>query len=145
MTPKRQQLKAVRRVCALQKTKPYRQETFGKCSPSPLKPIAGTLGFPGSAGRKQECPFLMGIPASHPTSLCKTRIWKQRREQAAHGAKQQAKLEEGLDPNLVISGMTQGSEEFLTSQNEICLPAIKGTFKAGLTHSIPCQGGEDFI
>lgn len=64
---------------------------------------------------------------------------------SSNGAKQQAKLEEGLDPNLVISGMTQGSEEFLTSQNEICLPAIKGTFKAGLTHSIPCQGGEDFI
>lgn len=58
----------------------------------------------------------------------------------------QAKLEEGLDLNLVFSGMTQGSEEpFVTTQNEICLPAIKGVFKAGVTDSIPRQGGEDLV
>lgn len=46
---------------------------------------------------------------------------------------QQTKLEEGLDPNLVTSGMTRGSEElFVTSQNEICLPDIKGIFKTFL-------------
>lgn len=62
------------------------------------------------------------------------------------GPQQQAKLEEELDPNLVISGMTQGSEEeFVTSQNEICLLAIKGIFKAGVTDSNPCQGREDLI
>lgn len=62
------------------------------------------------------------------------------------GPQQQAKLEEALNPNLVISGMTQGSEEqFVTSQNEICLPAIKGLFKADVTDSIPCQRGGDLV
>lgn len=56
------------------------------------------------------------------------------KEQAAgtHGALT-VQLEERLDLNLIISGMTQGSEEqFVTSQNEICLTAKKGKFKTGV-------------
>lgn len=82
---------------------------------------------------------------SHP--LVENTDLERERESKQHMEPQhQAKLQEGLDLNLVFSGMTQGSEEpFVTTQNEICLPAIKGTFKAGVTDSILRQGGEDLV
>lgn len=49
----------------------------------------------------------------------------------------QPKLEERLDMNSVISGMTQGSEEqFVAPQNEICLTATRGKFKTGVKHIV---------